>query len=177
MSEFYSLYRLVWAGLMAALISVGAFISIPLPVSPVPITLQDMFLALTGLILGRKYGLLALLLYLAAGTSGLPVFSGGKGGVAVLLGPTSGYFLGFALVVLAAGWVRRRSLWLAGIVVFIATMVMLCMGAVRVGHFMDISPMQALLVGFLPFIPGSLFKVPAAIIIYKSMREHQLGPK
>ena len=176
MSDIYSIYRLVWAALLAALIGAGAFISIPTPFSPVPVTLQDMFLVLAGFLLGWRYGLIALGLYMFAGALGLPVFSGGKGGVGVILGPTGGYFLGFVLVVLGAAWCRRFRAPLAGLVCLAAIFAMLFAGSVRLGMFMDIPLSQALVVGFIPFVPGSVLKVAAALGIYKFMLKNRLVP-
>ena len=176
MTDLFSLYRMVWAALLAALIGAGAFISIPVPVSPIPVTLQDMFLVLAGLLLGPRYGLLALALYIAAGAIGLPVFSGGKGGVGVLAGPTGGYFIGFIVVVAVSAWARRLRPLFCGLVALGAILLMLFLGSLRLGQFMDIPLLQALGIGFLPFVPGSLLKVPAALAIYKFMQKNRLVP-
>ena len=72
------LRMITYASLMAALTAVGAYISIP--IGPVPIVLQNLFVFLTGLLLGRKWGTAAIAAYLLAGICGLPVFSGGRGG-------------------------------------------------------------------------------------------------
>ena len=66
MPDLFAIHRLVWTALLAALIAAGAFISIPLPLSPVPVTLQTLFIVLAGLILGPKYGTFAVLLYIIA---------------------------------------------------------------------------------------------------------------
>ncbi|NQU65132.1 MAG: biotin transporter BioY, partial [SAR324 cluster bacterium] len=68
----------VYASLFAALISAGAFMAIP--IGPVPIVLQNMFVLLAGVILGWKWGVASVLIYLLAGAVGFPVFSGGRGG-------------------------------------------------------------------------------------------------
>lgn len=85
------------AALFAALVAIGAFIRIPAPL--VPFTLQTMFVTLAGLLLGRRLGAVSVLLYIAMGLIGLPVFTEG-GGMGYLLKPSFGYIIGFA----AAAW-------------------------------------------------------------------------
>jgi hypothetical protein len=71
--------------LFAALISAGAFIAIPLPVSPVPIAIQNLFAVLAGLVLGPVFGALSVGLYLLAGAIGAPVFAGATGGFVLII--------------------------------------------------------------------------------------------
>ena len=89
------LVRLLLVSLMAAVMAVCAWITIP---APVPFTLQTFAVFLTLVLLGGKDGTLSILLYLAVGATGLPVFSGFKGGVGVLAGPTGGYLFGFLVI-------------------------------------------------------------------------------
>ena len=72
-----------------------AQIRIPLPFTPVPITGQTFGVLLTGALLGSRYGTLVVIAYVVQGLTGLPVFAGLKGGIAVSFGPTGGYILGF----------------------------------------------------------------------------------
>ena len=83
--------RLVLVGLFACLTALGALISIPTPLSVVPITLQIPFTLSAGFVLGPKDGALSQLLYLLVGAVGLPVFSRQLGGFTVLVGPTAGF--------------------------------------------------------------------------------------
>lgn len=79
-------------------VAICARVTVPLPFTPVPLTLQNFGVLLVGLMLGSRRGFAALLLYLAEGAAGLPVFSiGGLGGVAQLLGPTGGYLFAYPL--------------------------------------------------------------------------------
>src|ERR1700729_4606730 len=81
-----------------------AHISIPLPFTPVPLTVQNFGVLLVGLLLGSRRGFAALILYLAEGAMGLPVFSpGGVGGIAQLLGVTGGYLLVYPFVAVLSG--------------------------------------------------------------------------
>src|SRR5215210_7300823 len=73
------------------LTALAAQVAVPLPFTPVPVTLQTFAVLLTGALLGSRLGALALILYLFEGASGLPFFYGGHGGIAHLFGPTGGY--------------------------------------------------------------------------------------
>lgn len=161
---------------MAALIGAGAFISIPLPISPIPVTLQDLFIILAGFILGPKYGVLAVLLYMAAGALGLPIFSGGKGGGGVIFGPTGGYFVGFILVVLVSAAVRKVKPLFSFLACFGALLVMLALGSMRLAQVLDIPLVQGFVIGFLPFVPGSVVKTLCALPVYKFLKKSRLVP-
>ena len=84
--------QLVMCGIFAALIGIGAFIQIPIPV--VPLTLQDLFVMLAGILLGAKFGALSAFVYIFIGLLGFPVFTHG-GGITYVLQPTFGFMLGF----------------------------------------------------------------------------------
>ncbi len=102
--------RLATAGgvaLFAAFTALTARIAIPLPFTPVPITLQVMAVLLAGLVLGPRGGAISQLAYLAAVAAGLPLDARGLG-PAALLGPTGGYLLGFAPAAFVAGWLAER---------------------------------------------------------------------
>ena len=93
MTSSTELRMTVYSSLFVALIALGAFISIP--IGPVPIVLQNMFVLLAGLILGPLWGLACVAVYLVIGLAGLPVFAGGTSGLGKLFGPTGGYLLGY----------------------------------------------------------------------------------
>ena len=91
-------------------VAICAHISIPLPGTPVPLTVQNFGVLLVGLLLGSRRGFAALMLYLAEGLLGLPVFSPfGPGGIAQLLGPTGGFLLVYPLVAWLAGYVMEHG--------------------------------------------------------------------
>ena len=94
----------VFTALFAALIAVSGFISVPLPGTPVPIVLQNMMPVLAGALLGGIQGAGATGLFLLAGILGLPVFSGGRSGLAHLLGPTGGFCIGYFIAAGATGF-------------------------------------------------------------------------
>jgi biotin transport system substrate-specific component len=99
------------AGLVVAfalLTALAAQIRIPLPFTPVPMTLQVLIVLLAGYLLGPLAGAGSMALYLTLGSGGLPVFSGGGGGLSVLGGFTGGYLLALPAAALVTGWLARR---------------------------------------------------------------------
>ena len=109
--------KLTLCALFAALITIGTYIRIPTPL--VPLTLQTMFVVLSGLVLGRKLGAIAVCVYVAAGVIGLPVFTGS------VLNPTFGYILGFIPGAWLAGYIAEKfrpcyRTWLLGALAGIA---------------------------------------------------------
>jgi biotin transport system substrate-specific component len=89
-------------------VAVCARVTVPLPFTPVPLTLQNLGVLLVGLLLGSRRGFTALTLYLLEGVFGLPVFSMG-GGIAHLLGPTGGFLMAYPVVAFVAGWIYERG--------------------------------------------------------------------
>jgi biotin transport system substrate-specific component len=106
---------LAWAQQSALVVGGSLFVALcarvtlPLPFTPVPLTLQNFGVLLVGLLLGSKRGFAALALYLAEGAAGMPVFSLPIGGMAQLLGPTGGYLMMYPFVAFLAGWVMERG--------------------------------------------------------------------
>ena len=92
--------------LFTALICIGAFIRIPIPV--VPFTLQFLFTTLAGMLLGKRLGALSVLLYICLGLLGLPVFAQG-GGIGYVLQPSFGYIPGFAVGAYLTGWIAEKG--------------------------------------------------------------------
>jgi biotin transport system substrate-specific component len=97
---------IVGASLFVALC---ARLSLPLPFTPVPLTLANLGVLIVGLTLGSRAGFAALALYLAEGAMGLPVFSVGAGGIAQLLGPTGGYLMAYPVAAFLAGFIAERG--------------------------------------------------------------------
>lgn len=95
----------IYCGLFTALIAVGAFIKIPIPV--VPFTLQYLFTMLAGLLLGSRRGTLSVLSYMLLGLAGLPIFSEG-GGIWYVFKPSFGYIIGFAVGTFVTGWIAEH---------------------------------------------------------------------
>ena len=158
-----------------ALTTAGAYIRIPLPFTPVPITLQTFFVLLAGAILGRKLGVLSQAGYLLVGIFGLPVFTGGLYGFARLFGPTGGYLIGFVLAAYVIGKLLARD-DNAGYLKIVAAMlvgltVLFTVGTFQLAYLLRISFQNAVAFGVLPFIVGDAIKLLAAATIYQRVQK------
>ena len=153
--------------------AVGAFIAIPLPVSPVPIVLQTMFMLLAALVLGPWWASLSTLLYLLLGLIGLPVFSGVTGGPASFLGPTGGYLAGYIPCSFIAGLIGARARD-RRLLLFLACLAGLLpvygLGLLRLKAVLDSNWERTLAAGLLPFIPGDLVKSLLATLLAPKLR-------
>ncbi|KPJ77134.1 MAG: biotin permease [Deltaproteobacteria bacterium SG8_13] len=171
MTDSHSLRMSVFAALFAALTAMGAFIAVP--IGPVPIVLQNLFVMLAGLLLGPRWGLASVGIYLLAGFCGLPVFAGGQAGIGRLIGPTGGYLIGYLPAVYIIGRMTRgsdhRLLREAGAMV-LGTLLLYACGVSWLKVVTGLSWTKALAVGMLPFLIGDALKIAAAIPIARSLR-------
>ena len=156
--------------LFAGLTFVGANIRIPL--QPVPITLQTLFVLLSGAVLGARFGSLSQVFYVGLGAIGLPIFAESLAGFGVLIGPTGGYLLGFLVAPLFVGVFvdRKNSFWWNAVVFFFGSLIVLSLGVLHLTLFYTRDVLESLTVGYFPFIPGDLLKILAAASIYRSYR-------
>ncbi|GIV15325.1 MAG: hypothetical protein KatS3mg022_0760 [Armatimonadota bacterium] len=142
-------------------IALTAQVAIPLPFSPVPITGQTLAVLLTGVLLGSRRAGWCMFAYLVEGMAGLPVFAGGKAGIAHLLGPTGGYLLGFMPAAMLAGWLAEkgwdRRFGTALTAMFLGNVVIYLFGLPWLAYFVGAE--RVLVAGCLPFIPGDLIKI------------------
>jgi len=99
----------VGVGLFCLLTILGAMVRVPLPGTPVPMTLQTAVVLFAGVALGARLGAFSQLLYLAIGLVGVPVFADSGAGPQYVFGATGGYLLGFLIVPIVAGWLTARS--------------------------------------------------------------------
>lgn len=173
---------LALTSLFTALTVVGAQLRVPLPL--VPLSLQDFFAALAGLVLGPKYGALSQVLYLILGLAGLPVFTKG-GGPAYVLQPTFGYLLGFPLASYIVGRLVHRKgraeflpratwlqLWLAGA---LGVLALLTLGVLYlwlntnwiVGQELKLA--HAVYLGAIVFLPAQAIKIAAVSLLYRAL--------
>jgi biotin transport system substrate-specific component len=153
--------------------ALGAFVRIPLPFTPVPITLQTFFVLLSGLFLGAGLGAAAQLSYLFFGFIGVTLFTGAGSGLLYLSGPTGGYLFGFVLASLFIGrFVRysRNNIFLTFAVVFIADIILLASGVIWLKAIFGYSFKKLMLIGFIPFIPGDILKAAAATLIFSKFK-------
>ena len=107
--EKEKLKGMVFSALFAALTAAVAWFKIPLPFTPVPITLQTLIVLLSGAMLGSYYGALSMIIYIAVGAIGLPVFAGGASGIGVLLGPTGGYLFSYPIAAYVIGYMTEKK--------------------------------------------------------------------
>jgi biotin transport system substrate-specific component len=168
---------MVYASLFGAATAAAAYISIPLP--PVPITLQTFVLFVSAALLGPRLGALSQFIYLLLGIMGMPVFSGGKAGLGVLLGPTGGYLLGFLAAAFVIGFLARlKSVpgfrWYV-LSMIAGTVVVYILGVVQLSVVAGLSMEKAVALGAVPFLAGDALKIVAAALLTTRLRE-RLGP-
>ena len=173
--EQHAVSAMIGVVAFAVMTALGAHVRIPLPWTPVPITLQTFFVQLAGATLGPALGPVSQALYLGMGVAGLPVFAGGKSGLAHLLGgPTTGYLLGFVVGTAVVGWlVRRRenagTLWIVGSMAAGSLVVYAC-GVSWLAFSLRLSLASAIAQGMLPFLAGDAVKTCAAAALFRSYR-------
>lgn len=154
------------ACLFSALCCAGAYISIPIPIGPVPLALSNLFAVLAGLLLGPVWGAVSSLTYIAVGALGFPVFSGGRGGLAHLAGPTGGYLAGYVVAALLAGLMtRRRGVFASALGAVVGFASILALGSIGLKLLSGIGWGRAFAAGVLPFLPGDAVKAALAALI------------
>jgi len=168
MHEQTSVRPMIYASMFAAMTAIGAFIKVPIPASPVPITLQVFFVLLAGLLLGSKWAGMSMIVYVMLGIIGFPVFSGGLSGIGVILGPTGGYLIGFILGAFVTGWVtetfgRSKLAAIGAMIAGLAAIYLL--GVAQLSVVAGLSVPQSVVIGVLPFLPGDSIKLVAALIV------------
>jgi biotin transport system substrate-specific component len=167
--------RAVRIALGALVVALSAQASIDLPGNPVPITLQGLAVILVGGVLGAKEGTAALVLYLLAGMSGLPVFSGGRAGAAWLLGPTGGYLLAFPVGAAVAGALARRHHLVRCFAAALAGMLVVHLGGIAQLSILSgglTLPFKATM----PLIAADLVKVVIGALLISRLRPGTSSP-
>ncbi|MEI6631029.1 MAG: biotin transporter BioY [bacterium] len=155
------------------LTGLGGFVRIPLPFTPVPLTLQTFFVLLGAACLGGNLGSLSQLGYLVLGISGLPIFTAAGSGLLYLCGPTGGYLVGFILASLFVGrFIRyaRGSFILTLTVLFAGDLLLLGCGVIWLRLILAQPLSKTLLIGFIPFLPGDFLKALAASVVYLKLK-------
>ncbi len=151
----------------AAAVAAASQIAIPLPGTPVPLTLQPMLVILAGMWLGPRAGAASMVLYLYAGASGLPVFTPiGPAGIARFLGPTGGYLLAYPFAAYVAGAMSSRATsltgrWIAGV----AGVAVIFVGGLAQLSVLSGSVSRAVAIGITPFAALDLVKAWIAAAI------------
>lgn len=157
--------------LFAAATALAAQIRVPLPGTPVPMTLQTLAVTLCALTLGARMGTASMVIYVMVGLVGFPVFADARGGLDVVFGATGGYLLGFILAQPAMGRITRREdgsyagagRLALGLIAGYAIIFTLGLAGLMVAASVGLP--RALEMGLTPFIPGMLIKGAMAMAL------------
>jgi biotin transport system substrate-specific component len=168
--------RLVLLAVLGSLLT-AISAQIQVPMFPVPMTMQPFAVIVIGAALGARLGFASLLLYIIEGAAGLPVFAGFGAGPAILLGPTGGYIIGFALAAGAVGWLAERG-WDRSVLATVAAMtigmaVLYIAGLAWLTHWIaaakglsvSSAAQAAFMAGALPFLIGDAVKIVLAALV------------
>ncbi len=164
--------RLVFCALFTALIAV--FSQLQLPVGPVPVSLATLGVMLCGLLLGWRYGVLAVGAYILLGAVGVPVFAGFQGGAGRLLGPTGGYIVGYLFYALLAGLNLPRlqeRFWGRCVLLLLGTAVCYGLGTAWFVHISGRTLAESLSLCVVPFLPGDAAKIALAAFLTPRLRK------
>lgn len=161
----------------AAVVALAAQVAVPLSITRVPLTLQPLAVLVVGGVLGTVGGTAALVLYLAAGAAGLPIFAGGTGGALHLIGPTGGYLLAYPVAAGLTGWLCRQPA-AQSVTGSALTTLLACGLGMLVIHIGGVAQLAVLTgdagaafrLGFLPFFANDLVKVGLAALLILALR-------
>ncbi|KDN10770.1 MAG: biotin transporter BioY [Gilliamella sp.] len=157
----------------SAALLLGLAANISIPTYPVPFTLQSLAVLLIGAFLGRKLGALAIIQYLILGAIGLPLFANGSGGIMALASPSSGYLYGYVFSAYLAGFAAERGYdrhFILGLIAFAcAHQLLFVFGVVYLMGYLHITLIDALKVGYLPFVGVDALKFIIATCVMFSL--------
>ncbi|MFC0388979.1 biotin transporter BioY [Muricoccus vinaceus] len=156
-----------WSMALLGSAVLAASAQVSLPMWPVPATLQTLAVLLLGALGGSRLGAAAVLLYIAEGAMGLPVFAAGAAGPAALMGPTAGFLLGFVASAAIAGQAGQGALRQA-LVLAAAHLAVFVPGVLWLAGFVGME--RAVMVGFVLFVPGTLVKTALAFAALRALR-------
>ncbi|PRR80757.1 biotin transporter BioY [Clostridium vincentii] len=168
MKKRISLRKQILCAIFAAVIAILAQITIPLPFTVVPITMQVFAIILTGIILGARLGSFTVLIYILLGAVGAPVFVQFKGGFQTLIGPTGGYLIAYPITAAIIGYFSYKykknylMIFLGGV---LGLAVCYSIGTTQLMFVANLTPRAALMAGVIPFVPLDILKLILAIIV------------
>jgi len=161
---------ITYTALCTAIISVCSLISVPLP-SGVPITMQTFAVSLSGFILGKKKGAVAVLIYIILGSFGIPVFSGFRGGLSVLTGITGGFLSGFIITSFLCGLSTQTDKKVLKALLIVSGVICLhLIGCIQFSLLTSSSLLYAFITVSAPFIAKDIISVIIAQLIYKKLK-------
>ncbi|NUF49415.1 biotin transporter BioY [Gilliamella sp. ESL0250] len=157
----------------SAALLLGLAANISIPTYPVPFTLQSLAVLLIGAFLGRKLGALAIIQYLFLGAMGLPLFANGSGGIMALASPSSGYLYGYVFSAYLAGFAAEKGYdrrFILGLIAFAcAHQLLFVFGVVYLMGYLHITLIDALKVGYFPFVGIDALKFIIATCVMFSL--------
>ncbi|QOX65962.1 biotin transporter BioY [Anoxybacterium hadale] len=174
MMKTKSISTLTLISLMTAVICILGPLSLPIPISPVPISLTNLAIYFAVVILGWKNGTISYLVYLFIGFAGMPVFSNFTAGPAKLLGPTGGYLIGFIFMALIAGFFVEKfpdRIYMYMVGMALGTYVTYILGTGWLAWQANLDLKAALFAGVIPYIPGDIIKMIIAAIFGTTIRK------
>ena len=152
-----------------AFLSIMSQVLIPLPYTPVPISLGTFGVTLMALLYGRKLGTATILSYVVAGSLGAPIFAGGKAGS--LFSPTGGYILGYIIAVVILGYLADKGVTKSYVKTILSLLlssaIILTLGALVLSLFMP--GKNAFMIGVLPFLPGDALKSTTVTLLLPTL--------
>ena len=152
-----------------AFLSIMSQILIPLPYTPVPISLGTFGVTLMALLYGRKLGTATILSYVAAGSLGAPIFAGGKAGS--LFSPTGGYILGYIVATIILGYLADRGVTKSYVKTILSltlsSAIILTLGSLVLSLF--VPGKNAFMIGVLPFLPGDALKSTTTTLLLPTL--------
>ncbi len=153
--------------LFAAITSILAQISIPIPFTTVPLTMQVFAIALSGVVLGAKKGFISQFIYILMGGIGLPIFAQMTGGLSIIMGPTGGFILGFPLMALIIGYFSKKYNKAVYILIgmILGLVIDYLIGILMFSFITKSTFIQGLMMCVVPFIPVDLIKISLATVI------------
>ena len=161
-----SIKELTLVGMCAALMAIFSQLSIPLPFTSVPVTLQVFGIVVLAVIVGAKIGTLSLIIFVIIGAIGLPVFANFSGGFGVIVGPTGGYIIGFIIMAFLIGYASsKQNKILLFIASYIAATIDLLLGTIYLKIVTGMSMQGALIAGLYPFIIKDFIIIAIAVLI------------
>lgn len=162
--------NMIYCSMFACIIAILAQVKIDLP-SMVPITLQTLGIYLVSCYLKPKLAFISTIVYLFMGIIGLPVFTGFKGGIGILFGPTGGYIFSFPIMTLIISLIinKNNTLFSKIFAMILGTVICYLLGTLWFIFITDNSFILALSMCVIPFIPGDIFKIGVTLILSKKI--------
>lgn len=161
-----SIKEITLIGMCAALMAIFSQLSIPLPFTSVPITLQIFGVVVLSVIVGAKIGTISIIVFELLGAIGLPVFANFSGGFAVIVGPTGGYIIGFIIMAFLIGYASsKENKVLLFIASYIGVTADLLLGTLYLKIVTGMSIQAALIAGLYPFIIKDFITIAIAVLI------------